>query len=85
MIPPTSSPRRHKPISARRIINTALQEQKAPVAVQPLRTLPRDVRAVRAAGKKAGTNGELQPARYLHAHAVLSGNLFALKLAHKVG
>lgn len=42
MIPPTTSPRRHKPISAHRIINTALQEQKAPVAVQPLPTQQRD-------------------------------------------
>lgn len=51
MIPPTSSPRRHKPISAHRIINTALQEQKAPVAVQPLQTLRRDGGAV-LGGKK---------------------------------
>lgn len=83
MIPPTASRRRHKPISAHRIINTALQEQKAPVVVQPLLTLLMVGTAVR--GEKKGTNGKLQPASYLHAQTVLSCNLFALKLAHKVG
>lgn len=77
-----NDPSNHLSVSAHGIINTALQEQKAPVVLQPPPSQWRDGGAVECWG---GTNGKLQPMRYLHAHAGLSCNLFALKLAHKVG